>query len=91
MGGGFTPWLTWQGAVDISTRGGADNSLLTRKLDGHLALADSLRTAAQVHLASILSADEALRELGTFVFVTSHLLSTSRRHLSDVTELIYLI
>ena len=41
-------------------------------------LADSLRTAAQVRLMFILSADEALCNLGPFAFVTSHLLSKGR-------------
>ena len=80
-----------QGVVDPATLGGAEASLLAQQLDGILDSADSLSTAMRFHLDAILSADEALRELGTFVFVTSHLLSTSRRHLSDVTELICLI
>ena len=52
--GRFTPWLTRQGTVEASTCGGADASLLAQQLDGRLALADSLRTAATVWLAAIL-------------------------------------
>ena len=74
-GGGVTPWLTRQGLVEASTRGGADASLLAQQLDGRLASADSLRMAARICLAVIPSADEALRDLGTFAFVASHLFS----------------
>ena len=90
-GGRFTPWLTRQGTVEASTRGGVDASLLAQQLDGRLASADSLRTAAQVCLAAIPSAEEALRDLGTFAFDASHLFSASRRHLSAVAELFCLI
>ena len=90
-GGGFTPWLTRQGTVEASTRGGADASLLAQQLDGRLASADSLRTAARVCLAAIPSAEEALRNLGTFAFVASHLFSTGGRHSSAVAELLRLI
>ena len=45
-GRGFTPWLTRQGKVEASTSGGADASRLDQQLDGRLASADSLRTAA---------------------------------------------
>ena len=78
--GGFTPWLTRQGTVEASTRGGADASLLAQQLDGRLASADSLRTAARVRLAAIPSAEESLRDLGTFAFFASHLFSAGRRH-----------
>ena len=61
-GGGFTPWLTRQGSVEASTRGGADASLLAQQLDGRLASAELLRMAARVCLAVITSADEALRD-----------------------------
>ena len=46
---------------------------------------------ARFRLAVILSADEALRNLGTFAFVASHLFSAGRCHLSDFAELIRLI
>ena len=62
-GGGFTLWLTRQGTVEASTRGGADASLLAQQLDGRLASADSLQTAARVRLAAIPSAEEALHDL----------------------------
>ena len=75
-GGGFTPWLTRHGSVEVSTHGGADASLLAQQLDGRLALADSLRMATRIRLAVIPSADEALCDLGTFAFVASHLFST---------------
>ena len=89
--GGFTPWLTWQGTVKAPTRGVADASLLARQLDGRLESADSLRTAARVRLAAIPSAEEALRDLGTFAFVASHLFSAGGRHSSAVAELLRLI
>ena len=54
-GGGFTPWLTWQGTVKASTRGGSDASLLAQQLDGHLVLAESLQTAASPPPAAIQS------------------------------------
>ena len=57
-GGGFTPWLTRQGSVEASTRGGADAFFLAQKLDRRLALADSLLMDARVHLDVIPSADE---------------------------------
>ena len=66
-------WMSRQGMVEASNRGGADTSLLAQQLDGSLAFTESLQTAAQVRLAYILSADEALRDLGTFAFVASHL------------------
>ena len=86
--GGFTPWLTRQGMVEASTRGGADASLLAQQLDGRLALVESPRTAARVRLAAIPSAEEALRDLGTFSFVASHLFSAGGRHSSAVAELL---
>ena len=75
----------------MSTRGGADTSLLAQQLDGRLALADSLWMAARVRLVVILAADKALRDLGTFAFVASHLFSTEERHLSTVAKLLRLI
>ena len=83
--------MTWQGMVEAYTRGGADASLLAHQLYGCLALADSLRTAAQVRLAAILSADEALRELGIFAFVALHLFSTGGRYSSAVAEILRII
>ena len=90
-GGGFTPWMTWQGTVDASTRRGTDASLLSQQLDGRLVLADSLRTAAQVRMADILSVDEALCDLGTFAFIASYLFSPGGRHSSAVAELLRFI
>ena len=58
-GGGSTLWLTWKGAAEEMTRGGADDSLLSQQLDRRLALADSLQTAVRFRLAAILSAKEA--------------------------------
>ena len=74
-GKGFTPWLTRHGTVEVFTCGGIDASLLAQQLDRRLASADSLRTAARVSLDAIPSAEEALRNLGTFAFVASHLFS----------------
>ena len=66
-------------------------SLLVQKLDGSLASADSLRIAARLRLAVILSADEALCDLGTFAFSASHLFSAGGRHSSTFAELLCLI
>ena len=68
--------------------GGADAYLLVHNLDGRLASENSLWTAARFLLAAIPSADEALRNLGTFDFVASYLLSTGRRHSSAVVEIL---
>ena len=46
---------------------------------------------ARFRLAVILSADKALRDLGTFAFVASHLLSAGRRHSSAFAEIIRFI
>ena len=75
----------------MSTHGGSDASLFAQQLDGRLSLADSLWIAVRVHLAVILSADEALRDLGTLAFVTLHLFSVGGRHLSAIAELLHLI
>ena len=75
----------------MSTDGGVDASLLAQQLDGRLASADSLRTAARVRLAAILSAEEALRNFGTFAFVASHLFSTGGRPSSADTEILRII
>ena len=64
---------------------------MAQQLDGRLASAESLRTAAQVHLACTPSADEALRDLGTFEFVALHLFYAAGRHTSAVAELLRLI
>ena len=76
--------MTRQGTVNVLTRGGAYASLLAQKLDGRLSSADSLRTAAQVHLTVILSKDEAFRDLVTFAFVASHLSYVAGRHAAVV-------
>ena len=84
------PCLTRQGSVEASTCGGADASLLAQQLDGRLASAESLRMAGRVRLAVITSADEALRDLGTFAFVVLLLFSTGGRHSSAVADLLRL-
>ena len=89
--GGFTPWLTLQVSVKVSTCGGADAYLLAQQLDGRLASADSLQIFTRVCLDFIPSADKALRYLGLFVFVVLHLLSTGKRHSSAVAKLLHLI
>ena len=73
------------------THGGADTSLVAQQLDGRLALTNSLWMAARVRLVVILSADKALRDLGTFAFVASHLFSAGGLHSSAVVELLCLI
>ena len=71
--------------------GGVIASLLVQQLYGHLALADSLRTAVRILLSAIPSADEALHGLGTFAFGASHLFSVGGSHLPAVSELLLLI
>ena len=83
--------MTRQGTVEASTREGADALLLAQQLDGRLASADSLRTAARICLSCILSADEALRDVGPFSFVALHLFSAAGRHASAVAEILRLI
>ena len=85
------PWVTRHGLLEASTCGGTDASTLAQKLDRRLASAESLQMAARVRLAVIPSADEALRDLGTFTFVASHLFSAGGRHSSAVAELLRLV
>ena len=70
--------------LEASIREDAYASLLAQHLEGRLALAESMRTAARVFLDAILSANEGLRNLGIFAFVASHLFSLGRRHSSAV-------
>ena len=63
---------------------GLDDSLLTQHLCGHLASVYSLQMASWFHLASILSVDKALCNLGTFAFVASYLFSADGRHAADI-------
>ena len=91
LGGGFTLWLTHQGTVEAATHGGADASLLAQKMDGCLSLAEYLRMAARVLLDAIPSAEEALRKLVMFAFVTLHLFSVGVRHSSTVADILHLI
>ena len=83
--------MTRQRTVEASTHRGADDSLLSQQLDGRLASVDSLRIAARFFLAVILSADEVLLNLGTFLFMTLHLFSAAGPHTSAVVELLSLI
>ena len=53
VGGRVMPWLMRHGTVEASSQGGADASFLAQQLDGGLDSADSLQTAARVHLAII--------------------------------------
>ena len=62
-----------------------------QQMDGWLASVDSLWSAAQVHLAAILSADQVLCKLDKFAFVASHILYVGRRHAATVAELLILI
>ena len=85
-GGWFTLWLKHQGIVEAPTYWGLDTSLLEHHLDGHLASEDSLWTYVWVHMAAILSVDEALRNLDTSAFVALYFLSAGGRHLSAMAE-----
>ena len=77
--------------MEAFTHGGADASLLAQHLDGRLDLGESFWMDARVRLAVILYVDEALHDLGTFVFVALYLFSAGRRHSSAVAELLHLI
>ena len=50
-----------------------------------------MRMTTRVRLAAIPFADEALRDLGTFTFIMSHIFSVGGHHLSDVSKLLRLI
>ena len=80
-----------QGAFEASTRGDANDSLSEQHLDNRLALTKFLWTAMRVHMAVILSVDEALRNLGTFDFVALRLFSAGRRYSPDIMELFCLV
>ena len=56
-----------------------------------MASANYLRIDARVHLAAIMSADEALLDLGIFYFIVSHLLSVGGRHATEVVDLLHII
>ena len=83
--------MTRQGKAEAATSGWVDASLLAQQLDGSLSLAESLRTATRVRLATFLSAEEALHKLGKFTFVTLHLFSAGRSYLSAIAELLCII
>ena len=51
----------------------------------------SFLKTAQVLLEVIPSADEALRNLGTFAFVALHIFSTVGRHVTAFMELLFII
>ena len=85
------PSLNWQCTAKASTCGGADASLLYQNLDGSLASAEYLRTSTRIRLAAILSADEALRDLGTYASVILHLFSAGGRNSSAVAVLLHII
>ena len=70
---------------------GLDSYLLAQQMDGHISSLESLRTSSWFRLAEIPYADKALRNLGTFAFFASQLLSTVRRHVAKVEYLLHLI
>ena len=80
-----------QVSAKASTHGEADASLLVQQLDGRLSLKNSLHMAARIHLAIILSADEALHNLGTFAFFALHIFPAFRHHLSAIAKLLCVI
>ena len=80
-----------QGGVETVTHGREEESLLAKHLNRILASADSMQIDVRVRLASIPSVDKALRELGTFYFVVSHLFSAGGRHSSSLLEIFRLI
>ena len=72
-------WMTRKGTVEASTRGGADASLLSQKLDGCLASEESFPMAARLRLAATPSVEEAIHDLGKFTFFASYLFTTGGR------------
>ena len=90
-GGWVAPWVTRQGKVEASTHMSSDAFLLAQHMYGQMASADSLRTATRVHLSVIPPEDKVLCDVGTFSFIASHLLSTYRRNVAVVVELLRLI
>ena len=50
-----------------------------------------MQKARQVRLAAISSADEALRKLGNFDFVASHVFSADRRHAAVIVDMLRII
>ena len=64
-----------QGTVEASTCMGSDASLLVQRLDVWLTSTDYLWSSNRFLLDTIKSMYETLRDLSTFAFVTSHLLS----------------
>ena len=83
--------MTCQGTVEALTHGGLDASLLAQHLYDRLSSADSLQKSAWVCLEVILSADDAICDLGTFAFVESHLFSMRGKHAVAVADIIRLI
>ena len=66
-------------------------SLWAQHLYRLLESVDSLWVAARVRLEAILSADEAMRDLGTSAPVALHLFSAGGRHLSVCMDILRLI
>ena len=71
--------------------GGGDAPLQPQQLDRCLASADYLHTDTRFCLDAIMSANKALRYLGTFALVALHLFSASARHFSEVVDPLHLI
>ena len=89
--GGVTLWVTRQGTVEAQTSMGLDTYLLVQHLYGRLALEDSLCTTAWILIVATPFMDEAIHNLGTFVFITAKLFSMGGRHMAEVVELFHLI
>ena len=77
--------------VEVYTCMGSYASLLAQQQDGRLMPEDTLHMAVRAKLVAILTADEALYDLGTFAFIISHLFITGRRHVTAISELLHLI
>ena len=70
---------------------GLDAYFLEQHKHGRLKSSDSLCTITQICMEFIPSADEALRDLGTFSFAVLHLFSAGGTHEVAITEILRLI
>ena len=80
-----------QSEVELSTHMGLYAYLLEQRPDGRLAYVDSLLADAWFRLTDILSADEALHNLGYVAFVSSALFSFYGQHTASVAEIICIV
>ena len=89
--GGFRSCNVRQVIVEALTCMGSDASLLAQQLYVQLASADSFLKSTRVCVDATQSTYEAIRDLGTFAFIASYLLSMGRRHATVIMDILYLI